>query len=98
MPRYADYLPDHESDEEREFRLRDFAAQRGEPPELTIVWVSVVHEPENLWVAAVERREMTGSKDAVVSWALRQPADLRLILGARGWEDLETGEPYAADS
>jgi hypothetical protein len=98
MPRYADYLPDHESDEERELRLRDFAAQRREPPELTIVWVACVHEPKNLWVAAVERREVTGSKDEVVAWALQQPADRRLIMGAQGWEDLETGEPFQEDS
>ncbi|MGN6246334.1 MAG: hypothetical protein ACTHQ3_22010 [Motilibacteraceae bacterium] len=60
--------------------------------------MNCLHEPENLWVAAVERRDVTGSRDEVVAWALRQSADRRLILGAQGWEDLETGEPFEEGS
>lgn len=94
MPRHRDYLPEHESPQERAARERDFQAQRCPPPARTVVWVSRIEELEDTWEAALGRRGFAGTRGDVMDWVRQQPADQRVIRDPdRGWVDLETGEP-----
>lgn len=88
---------EHYSGHHREPGHRERMRRRrlGLPAELTIVWVHRTDETDDLWAAALQQHEVIGSKDEVVAWAHRQPADLHLILGPHGWAGLEADEPEA---
>lgn len=86
------YLGLHRAPGHREAMRR---RRLGLAPELTIVWVRRIDGAGDLWTAARDDREVTGTQDEVVAWARRQRVDLRLILGHHGWGVLlvEPDEP-----